>query len=87
MLVSRGEWFGPVDPTIRPPTIFILIILCHTLSDDERRTIAAFVRPQSPFTPIMAVSPLDAQRFDYAEFDRGQRPRPQAQRHQRRQAG
>lgn len=59
-LVLLTQPFDPFD--------FDLIILCHTLSEDERRTIAAFVRQQSPFTPIMAVSPLDAQRFDYADL-------------------
>lgn len=50
------------------PADFDLVILCHTLSEDERQSIAAFVRYQIPSTPVLAVSPLAAQRFEYADL-------------------
>jgi CheY-like chemotaxis protein len=45
---------------------FDLVLLCHSLSNEERRRLAGIVKNYSPSTPVVLIADMDGQQYEYA---------------------
>jgi CheY-like chemotaxis protein len=45
---------------------FDLVLLCHSLSNEERKRLAGIVKNYSPATPVVLIADMDGQQYEYA---------------------
>jgi hypothetical protein len=65
-----------VTPAITPGEIteqffrgdFDVIILCHSIPQEERERIAKLVRMQSPSSPVIALADLPTRKYDFGDL-------------------
>src|SRR5688572_6580104 len=46
---------------------FDLVILCHTIREEERRRTTALIRKHSPSTPVLILAATEAEYWPYAD--------------------
>jgi DNA-binding NtrC family response regulator len=45
---------------------FDLVLLCHSLSNEERRRLSGIVKNYSPSTPVVLIADMEGQHYEYA---------------------